>query len=74
MKPKRLPRPSAYLWARCEGWAKIGVCQSLKERLGIGDWGFRFNGLEENADSLGRSRGKRRRDLVNSACQSEKHA
>jgi len=25
MTPKRLPRPSAYLWARCEGWAKIGA-------------------------------------------------
>jgi hypothetical protein len=25
MNPKRLPGPSAYLWARCEGWAKIGV-------------------------------------------------
>jgi len=24
MKPKR-PRPSAYLWARCEGWVKLGV-------------------------------------------------
>jgi hypothetical protein len=43
-------------------------------RLEIGDWGFRFNGLEENADSLGRSRGKRRGDVRNSACQSEKDA
>jgi hypothetical protein len=29
MNPKRLPRPSAYLWARCEGWAKIGVCHGV---------------------------------------------
>lgn len=35
MKPKRLPLPSAYLWARCEGWAKIGVYQSERD---IGDW------------------------------------
>jgi len=34
MNPKRL-RPSAYLWARCEGWAKIGVCRSERK---IGDW------------------------------------
>jgi hypothetical protein len=35
MNPKRLSRPPAYLWARCEGWAKIGVFQSERE---IGDW------------------------------------
>ena len=29
MNPKRLPRPSAYFWACCEGWAKIGVCHGV---------------------------------------------
>jgi hypothetical protein len=34
MSRKRLPS-LAYLWGRCEGWAKIGVCRSGRE---IGDW------------------------------------
>ena len=25
IKPHKIPRPCAYLWGRCEGWAKIGV-------------------------------------------------
>ena len=29
MKPKRFPRPSAYLWGRCEGWVRIGVFHSM---------------------------------------------
>ena len=41
MSRKRLPS-LAYLWGRCEGWAKIGVCRSGREigdwRLEIGDW------------------------------------
>lgn len=26
---QHLPRPSAYLWGRCEGWAKIGVYHAV---------------------------------------------
>lgn len=34
---RHLPRPSAYLWGRCEGWAKIGVYHAVVVDAGRGE-------------------------------------